>query len=102
MSLEDEQISKIIDQYKKTRERERKYYHEVKKNDEEFVKKNRERAKNHYQLNKEKRGEDYVANKEFFKCKALYYYYKRNDKCESFMEKHSEKVDILNQNNFKF
>jgi hypothetical protein len=45
MTFDDDQINKIINQYKKTRERERKYYHEVKKNNEDFVNKNRERAK---------------------------------------------------------
>jgi len=102
MTFDDDQINKILNQYKKTRERERKYYHEVKKNNEDFVNKNRERARNHYQENKEKKKEEYDNKKDFYKCKSLFYYYKRNDKKDIFMEKFPEKVEILNQNNFKF
>jgi hypothetical protein len=102
MTFDDDQINKIINQYKKTRERERKYYHEVKKTNEDFVNKNRERARNHYETNKEKKKEEYVDKKDFYKCKSLFYYYKRNDKRDVFMEKFPEKVEILNQNHFKF
>jgi len=48
MDLTDEQINRILTNYKNKRIRENKYYHEVSKNDEEFKIKNRERAKNHY------------------------------------------------------
>lgn len=102
MTFDDDQINKIINQYKKTRERERKYYHEVKKTNEDFVNKNRERARNHYETNKEKKKEDYKEKNDFYKCKSLYYYYKRNNKKDSFMEKFPDKVEILTNNNFKF
>ena len=71
MSLNEDQIQKIVNQYKKQRERERLYYQDKKKNDEEFIKKNRERARNHYLNNKEKKKEKYDENKEFRKVKAL-------------------------------
>ena len=71
---ETEDINKILNQYKKTRERERKHYHEVKKLDETFMNNNRERARNHYETNKEKRKIQYDENKDFYKCKSLYYY----------------------------
>ena len=97
-----EDINKILEQYKKTRARERRYYHEIKKNDETFVNKNRERARNHYVTNKDKRKCDYDENKDYYKCKSLYYYYKRKDKKDEFMEKFPEKVQILNSKHFKF
>jgi len=102
MTFDDQQINKILNQYKKTRERERKYYHEVKKTNEDFVNKNRERAKNHYETNKENKKQEYQEKKDFYKCKSLYYYYKRNGKSEDFSTKFPDKMEILNQNNFKF
>ena len=102
MTFDDNQINKIVEQYKKTRERERVYYHEVKKTDVNFMNKNRERAKTHYNNNKEKRKEEYADKNEFYKCKSLYYYYKRKDKKDVFMEKFPDKVQILNINHFKF
>ena len=100
MSFNDQQIEKIVNQYKKQREREKIYY-EAKKADEQFVIKNRERAKSHYDLNKDRKKEQYEANKEFRKCKALYYYYKKNDNLEKFKE-NGEKVKILNEGGFFF
>ena len=47
MELSQEQIDIIINNYKKKRNREKEYYHKVKKIDEDFILKNRERAKNH-------------------------------------------------------
>ena len=101
MSFNEEQIQKIVDQYKKQREREKIYYQEKKKNDEEFIKKNRERAKNHYEINKEKKKEKYEQNKDFRRVKALYYYYKKNDKLDEF-RKMEDKVSILHAGGFTF
>ena len=95
-------INKLVRQYKTMREREHKYYHEVRKNDEAFIMKNRERAKNHYLSNKDKKKTEYDQNPEFYKHKALYYYYKRNGKTDTFKEKFPEKVQVLVDNNFKF
>ena len=95
-------INKLVRQYNQTREREHKYYHEVKKKDEAFIQKNRERAAAHYSCNKEKHKTAYNENPDFYKHKALYYYYKRNDKVDLFKEKFPEKVQILTDNKFKF
>tara|TARA_R110000796_G_scaffold83882_2_gene183154 strand:- start:3267 stop:3572 length:306 start_codon:yes stop_codon:yes gene_type:complete len=95
-------INKLVRQYKQTREREHKYYHEVKKKDEAFIQKNRERAAAHYSCNKEKHKTAYNENPDFYKHKALYYYYKRNGKADQFKEKFPEKVQILTDNKFKF
>ena len=102
MTLDNTLINRILEQYKKTRTRERAYYHDIKKNDQEFMNKNRERAKNHYVNNKDKRKVDYEENKDYYKFKSLYYYYKRKDKAEEFKEKFPEKVEVLLLNNFKF
>tara|TARA_R110000744_G_scaffold102702_3_gene197305 strand:- start:724 stop:1029 length:306 start_codon:yes stop_codon:yes gene_type:complete len=101
MSLNEDQILKIVNQYKKQREREKLYYQEKKKNDVEFIKKNRERARNHYLNNKEKKKDKYDENKEFRRVKALYYYYKKKDNLEKFRAM-QDKVDILNDGGFTF
>ena len=101
MDLTEKQIEKILTDYKKKRERENKYYHEVSKHSEEFKKKNRERAKNHYhKVGKEMKGNQYQDNKEFIKARTLYNYYKKNNKLDIFKEKHEEKCKILTDKGF--
>lgn len=98
MDLTAEQIARVLTNYKNKRIRENKYYHEVTKNKEEFKIKNRERAKAHYENGyKEKKRENYANNKDILKNKALYNYYKRNDKIEVFKEKHEEKFMMLSE-----
>ena len=98
MDLTAEQIARVLTNYKNKRIRENKYYHQVTKNKEEFKIKNRERAKAHYDNGyKEKKRENYENNKDILKNKALYNYYKRNDKIEVFKEKHEEKFKMLSE-----
>ena len=98
MDLTAEQIARVLTNYKNKRIRENKYYHEVTKNKEEFKIKNRERAKAHYDNGyKEKKRENYTNNKDILKNKALYNYYKRNDKIEVFKEKHEDKFKMLSE-----
>jgi len=98
MDLTAEQIARVLTNYKNKRIRENKYYHQVTKNKEEFKIKNRERAKAHYENGyKEKKRENYENNKDILKNKALYNYYKRNDKIEVFKEKHEEKFKMLSE-----
>jgi len=101
MDLTAEQIARVLTNYKNKRIRENKYYHEVTKNKEEFKIKNRERAKLHYDNGyKEKKKEKYSNNKEFLKNKALYNYYKKNDKLDIFKDKHKDKYDMLSDKGF--
>ena len=103
MDLTESQIEKILTDYKKKRERENKYYHEVSKHDEEFKAKNRERAKNHYHSKgKDMKSNQYQENKEFVKARSLYNYYKKRDKLDVFKEKHEEKCKILEEKGFEF
>ena len=98
MDLTAEQIARVLTNYKNKRIRENKYYHEVTKNKEEFKIKNRERAKAHYDNGyKEKKRDNYTNNKDIIKNKALYNYYKRNDKIEVFKEKHEDKFKMLSE-----
>lgn len=99
MDLTDEQIKKIIESYKKKRIRENKYYHETSKNKDEFVLKNRARAKAHYEKNRDKKIENYQQNKDFISAKNLFNYYKKKDNIDKFIEKHKEKYDLLKDKN---
>ena len=102
MDLTEAQIAKILTDYKKKRERENKYYHEVKKHDEEFKAKNRERAKNHYHSKgKDMKSNQYQDNKEFVKARSLYNYYKKRDNLDTFKEKHDDKCKILIEKGFQ-
>ena len=96
MDLSTEQIDKILATYKKKRERENKYYHDVSKDNEEFKMKNRQRAKAHYdRIGKDAKKDRYESNREMLQIKSLYNYYKKNDKLDIFKEKHEEKYKIL-------
>jgi len=93
--LNESQIQNILKAYKKKRESEIKHYHNVLKNDENFKKKNRERAKKWYENNKDKRKEYYDTNKDFHNAKTLYKYHLKKDNLEYFKLKHKEKYDLL-------
>ena len=98
MDFTEDQIAKILTNYKNKRERENKYYHEVSKNKEDFKIKNRERAKNHYNNGyREKKKENYNNNKELLKSKSLFYYYKKNDRVDIFKTKHEDKYKMLSE-----
>ena len=92
----EEQIQKILQNYKNKRDRENKYYHDVTKNSEDFKIKNRQRAKTHYDnVGKDMKKESYQKNKELLSAKSLYNYYKKRDNLDVFKEKHKSKLDIL-------
>ena len=59
------------------------------------MKKNRERAKNHYANNKEKKKERYSENADLLKARSLPRYYTKKDILEKFETKHPEKVSLL-------
>ena len=91
----DELIHKLLNNYKKRIENDRIKYHTIKKLNPEFMESNRQRAKEHYEKNKEKKKQKYEDNKEIHKSKNLYGYYKRNNKLDSFKDKHKDKYEIL-------
>lgn len=99
MNLTEQQIQKILEAYKKKREKENTYYHEVSKNKDEFKIKNRARAKAHYENNKDKKKEKYINNKELISAKNLYKYYEKRERIEAFAEKHPAKMKLLRENN---
>ena len=87
MDFTQDQIEHILSQYKKNIQYNHDRYHNVRKNDEEYQKKNRERAKKHYELNKDKKKEYYKINREELNMKQRYRYYKSKDNVEGYKTK---------------
>ena len=96
-----ERIKKVLEQYERKRKKEKDRYQLI-KDTEDFKNKNRERARNHYGLNKENKKEKYENDKDFLSARSQYYYYRRNDKLEIFKEKYPNKVELLSQRNIIF
>ena len=97
---DESKINKIIELYKKNRERDRKKY-EKRKNDPDFIEKNRARAKAHYQAHyKDIKKDNYIKNQEFIKAKSLFYYYRRNNRIDDFKTKFPDKVTLMETHGF--
>ena len=98
----DEYIKKVMESHSKKLQYYRDKYHNVKKHDETFIQKNRERATNWYnnELNKESKKQYYQNNKELMSAKSSYNYYKRKDNIETFKTKFPEKYKLLVDNKF--
>jgi len=94
--MEENQINHIIEQYKKKKDREYNNYHNVYKHSDEYMNKNRERAKIHYNKNIDKRKLSYEQNKELVKARSSYNYYKKINNISKFKEKYPDRVKILN------
>ena len=87
-------IEKILNQYKNKKTKEKERYDMV-KDTEEFKTLSRERTKNYYIKNKDKKAQNYENNKTMIKAKNSYNYYKKTNNIEKFKTKHSERYNIL-------
>ena len=97
--MNEETINRVILQYKKKKEKEYNNYHNKNKLDPDYMQKNKDRAKNHYNLNKEKRKESYSQNKDLVKARSSYYYYLKNNKIDTFKSKFPHHVELLRKYN---
>jgi len=93
-NLSEQEIDHILTQYKCRREKDKINYQKKKLNPE-FIEKNRQKAKDWYHSNKERRQESYVNNKDFLNAKNHFYYYKKKDQIDKFKEKYQDKYNIL-------
>ncbi len=100
-TLNNSDITKIITQYKKKREREKKNYHERLKVDNEWCKRNQQRALDHYNKNKDKNKEKYKNDKDFVNSRSMFQYYKRNNRIMDFKDKYPEKYELLKSRGVK-
>jgi|TARA_B110000285_G_scaffold197559_1_gene229310 hypothetical protein len=96
--ITDPKIKSIVEQYEKKRVKEKERYERIKET-EEFKTQNRERARKHYNNNKEVKKQKYIDNREFMNARSSYYYYKKIDNLETFNLKFPDKVEILKSRN---
>ena len=95
MEFTQEDYKRIIEKYQKNKKSQREYYHNVRKHNEDFKTKNKERATKYYNENKDKYKENYTKKQELIKSRNLYNYYRKKDKVETFEKNHKEKYDLL-------
>lgn len=95
----DEKIRHILELYKKSRMRDKVKYQNNKLK-EGFAEKNRARAKAHYDAHKEVKSTKYKDNRDVLKAKALFNYYKKNEKIDIFKVKHLDKFNLLVNHGF--
>ena len=87
MEFTESQIQDILERYKKNIQYNRDRYHNVRKNDVEYQRKNRERAKKHYETHKDHKKEYYEKNKAELNMKQRFRYYKSKNDIEKYQEK---------------
>lgn len=96
---DNDKIQRIIKAYQKQRDRDKLKY-QNKKDDPDFIKQNRDRAKAHYQANKQIKADNYKNNKDFLRCRSLHNYYKLNNRVDEFIDKYPDKVTLLKDHGF--
>jgi len=100
MDFTEDEIKMILEKYKKGLQDNRDRYHNIRKLNPQFMEKNRERARKHYQNNIQKKIDYYKKNKEELNMKQRYRYYKKKDNVEKFKEKFPEDFKRLNDIGF--
>ena len=96
--ITDPKIKSIVEQYERKRMKEKERYQRIKETDE-FKIQNRERARNHYNKNKEVKKQKYIDNRDFMNARSSYNYYKKINRVEDFKQKYPEKVELLSSLN---
>ena len=96
----EEEIAILVQRYDRKREQEHKRYHEQKKIDPEFIKKNRERAKKHYHKTLPQQRINYQNNKEYYTARGSYYYYKKQDRMNTFIQRYPDRVALLRERGY--
>ena len=95
MEFTEEEIKYILEKYKKSLQDNRDRYHNVRKLNPEFMEKNRQRARNHYKYNTQKKLDYYEKNKIEINIKQKYRYYKKRNNIEKFKEKFPDDYKML-------
>ena len=93
--LSDQKIKQVLERYKRKQIMDKERYHNIRKNDPDFV---RERAKQYYILNKDKKKEYYETHGELKKARSLVSYYKKLGRLDEFKEKYPERWEIYSAN----
>ena len=90
----EEEIQNILKSYKHKREKEKERYDKIKDTDE-FKLKNRMKAKDHYNNNKDHYKEKYQNKKDLVKARNSFYYYKKKNDMEAFKTKYADRYELL-------
>ena len=93
--MNENNINDTLLKYKNKRNREKKYYNEVLKNNDNFKIKNRQNSSTWYSNNKDKKKDYYIKNKDYIKLKTSFNYYKKNDKLDILKTKNPDKYQIF-------
>tara|TARA_R110000824_G_scaffold231517_1_gene419407 strand:- start:13686 stop:14015 length:330 start_codon:yes stop_codon:yes gene_type:complete len=91
----NEQIIKIINQYKNKKDKEKIRYDTKLKFDSEYKTLRNERSRIYYQNNKDIIKEKYKKDKAFRNARQILYYYKSNNNVELFKTKHADKLKLV-------
>ena len=91
--MENDQIKKIVENYKKKLEYDYDRYHTKIKNDPDLMEKRRELSRNHYNNNKDKKKDYYKKNKEKLRLHGLVRYYK--DDLDKLKQRYPLEYDMM-------
>lgn len=94
LEIEDVDIQKVLQAYKKKREYERERYHTVIKKDPVLMERRREIARQHYYDNIDKKREYYRKNKDIQRLQRMAKKYTKEELSEKFPEEYSVMLDI--------
>ena len=89
--MNNEEIQRILQQYKDKKARDRAYYHNHIKHDEEKLERRRLASRKYVENNPIRQIEYREKNRERINLRNLVNYYKRNDRLEEFRNKKAEK-----------
>ena len=92
MDMDDFTVQKILASYKRKQQKERERY-QAKKDDPEFIMKNRERAHAYYLKHRDESKEKYKQNATTKRARSLYV---SQGRIEEFKTKYPEKIPLLN------
>ena len=93
-NMTDEKIQRIITVYKKQRDRDKRRY-ELRKQDPEFMERNRQRARLYHQKNRQNKKDQYQKNIDFMQSRNLLNYYKKLNRLDDFKSKYPDKIVLL-------
>tara|TARA_R110000796_G_scaffold17535_1_gene53822 strand:- start:1043 stop:1375 length:333 start_codon:yes stop_codon:yes gene_type:complete len=99
MEFTEQQIKTIIEDHKNRLMKDRLKYEQI-KDTEDFKIKNRQRSKEYYKNNKDKKALLYLENKEFLKARNSYYYYSKRDKMDIFIDKFPDRYELMKKKGY--
>ena len=95
MEFTEDQVKIILEKYKKSLQDNRDRYHNVRKINPEFMEKNRQRSREHYKNNTQKKVDYYNNHKIEINIKQRFRYYKKKNDIEKFKEKFPDDYKML-------